>query len=163
MNEPDEKVLTTVRKIFMEYLNRKNYRKTKERFIILDEIYRVNGHFDIDSLYTQMSIRRVHVSKATIYNTVELLMDCNLVTRHQFGRNCAQYECSYEFKQHDHFIDLSTGAVFEYCDPRIMEIQKSVEEMFDVDVAYHSLIFYGTKKKHKRKRIGAGERIIIDN
>ena len=163
MNELDENILTAVRKIFTDYLQRHNYRKTNERFLILDEIYSINGHFDIDSLYTQMSERRLHVSKATIYNTVELLMDCNLLTRHQFGRNCAQYERSFEFKQHDHFVDLATGAVFEYCDPRIMEIQKSVEEMFDVDVAYHSLTFYGTKKKHKRKRIGGGERIIIDN
>ena len=94
-----------------------------------------------------MKNHKYRVSRATLYNTIELLLDCELVIKHQFGNNCAQYERSYKFRQHDHFVDLDTGEVLEYCDPRLLEIQKTIEETLGVEVTHHSLIFYGHKKK----------------
>ena len=146
MKDSFDNTYLAVKKIFIDYLQRRKLRKTPERFAILKEIYSTNGHFDIDSLYNRMKDNKYRVSRATLYNTIDLLLDCGLVIKHQFGHNCAQYERSYKFRQHDHFIDIETENVMEFCDPRLLEIQRSIEEQLGVEITHHSLIFYGHKK-----------------
>ncbi len=71
-----------------------------------------------------MKNNKYRVSRATLYNTIELLLDCNLLIKHNFGNNCAQFERSLRFDKHDHFICTQTGDVKEFYDPRIIEIKK---------------------------------------
>ncbi len=137
------KTRDTVKSIFTEYLVKNNHRKTSERFAILDEIYIQNDHFDVDTLYRLMKNKNYQVSRATLYNTIDLLLDCKLIVKHQFGRNITHYEKAFANAQHDHLIDTVSGKIVEFYDPRIREIIEDACLKNNFKLSHHTLYIYG--------------------
>ncbi|WP_321335512.1 transcriptional repressor [uncultured Bacteroides sp.] len=151
-----QNVKETVRQIFTEYLNANGHRKTPERYAILDTIYSIDGHFDIDSLYSQMmNQENFRVSRATLYNTIILLINARLVIKHQFG-NSSQYEKSYNRETHHHLICTQCGRVTELKND---VLQNAIEttRLNRFQLSHYSLYIYGLCAKcdraNKRKKV----------
>jgi len=142
---PDQ--LEEVHRLFTEFLRTRGQRRTPERMAVLDAVYTADGHFDAETLYGVLKEGPVHVSRATVYNTLELLSECDLVARHQFGNKQAKYERSYSFRQHDHLICTDCGELFEFCDPRLQEVQEMVAEVFGFEISHHALHMYGSCRR----------------
>ena len=147
--------IATIKDVLKQYLQDKGFRNTPERYTILEEIYNMEHHFNVDDLYLLMMQKKYHVSKATIYNTIEIFLDAGLFRKHQFGektQSSSSYEKSYFDKQHDHLViyksdtDKEIEEIIEFCDPRIQGIKESIEKAFGVSIDTHSLYFYGHKK-----------------
>ena len=121
----DDKLRTAARATLTEYLKAKRLRKTPERYAILDKVCEMNKHFDIEALYAAIEGDGYHVSRATIYNTMELLTDCGIVRRHQFGTQPAQYERVSATVNHLHLICQQCGKIKEVKDPELVSFMNS--------------------------------------
>ncbi|RGN48171.1 MULTISPECIES: Fur family transcriptional regulator [unclassified Bacteroides] len=142
----DKNVKETVRQIFTEYLETNGHRKTPERFAILDTIYSINGHFDIDMLYSQMmNQENFRVSRATLYNTIILLMDAKLVIKHLFG-NSSQYEKSFNIETHHHLICTQCGKVTEFQNETLKAAIANTK-LNRFQMSHYSLYIYGICSK----------------
>ena len=143
MSSLPKEQLEEVKKVFSAFLKKRGKRQTPERFSVLEAVYATPDHMDADELYLRLKQQGARVSRATVYNTLELLIDCDLVVRHQFGKNQAKYERAYSYWQHDHLICMDCNELLEFCDPRLQSIQEMVAEIYQFDITHHSLNMYG--------------------
>ena len=141
----EDGVKETVRGTFEQYLQNKGFRKTQERFAILDAIYSIDGHFTLEELMDIMNASKFHVSRATLYNTMDLLADAHLVIRHKFD-NSAQYEKSFNMTTHFHRICMSCGCVTEVRDEKLRRVIESAHSR-GFTIAHTSLYMYGMCSK----------------
>ena len=109
----EAKVYTEIRALFTEYLTEKKLRKTEERYAIFKEICAFPGHFDVCMLSDRFEQDNFHVSKATLYNTLDVLVDAGLVVRHQITVQSVQYELRIYADTHLHLVCTRCGTMRE--------------------------------------------------
>ena len=129
-----------------QYLKDQNLRQTPERYIVLKYIYKINTHFDIDYLYSFIN-KKEKISKATIYNNLEIFVKAKLIKQLQFNNNKILYEKSLQKRQHDHLICNDCGKINEFCDPRIQNILSGIEKTTNFQIESHSLNVFGNCNK----------------
>jgi Fur family ferric uptake transcriptional regulator len=137
-------------RILTEYLTQQKLRKTDERYAILEQICLFPSHFDIGKLYDCLDRMNFHVSKATLYNTLEILLAADLIVKHQFTAKSVQYELKALAETHSHLICSICGAVREFRDSSLKKDVKKLK-VSKFTPMFHTLYVYGICSKCKYK------------
>jgi len=116
----------TARQLFSSFLKAGDYRITPERFIILDAVLSSKGHFDADELYLNMKSAGQKVSRATVYNTLELLLESGFISKYRFSDNHSRYEKVFGRPHHDHLICLECGEITEFVSDKVSLVQTEI-------------------------------------
>lgn len=142
--------------IFISYLKKEKHRITPERFEVLDAALEYAGHFSADALFIALKNNKSKVSRATVYNTLELLEKCNLLRGRNFSRSTKQYESNLKKQNHDHLICVDCGKIVEFMNPSIDKIQKQIckDLGFEAPASYSFNIFTRCKNKNNCKHYG---------
>ena len=124
----------------------KGVKLTEQRKIIAKIMSESHDHPDVDELYNRVSKIDSKISIATVYRTVKLFEEFEILAKHEFKGGKARYEQLNE-SHHDHLIDIKSGEIIEFVDQEIEKLQKKVAEKYGYDLVDHKLELYGVKKK----------------
>lgn len=119
--------METVKQVLTSYLELNKFRKTPERFTILEAVYSISGHFTLDELSEKL-IKEYNfpVSRATLYNTLKLFMELRLVVRHRL-QSTTRYEACYDNNSHSHQVCTICGKVSELKSPMVAKVVQQVQ------------------------------------
>jgi Fur family ferric uptake transcriptional regulator len=135
--------------IFKAFLKQGKNRITPERFEVLDAAIEHDGHFGADDLYVKMKNSNSSVSRATVYNTLELLAQCDLIIKRNFGDKMTRFESNFKKQNHDHLICVDCGRIIEFTDPRIKKMPQEICDNFDFEFHSYSFNIFGRCKNKK--------------
>lgn len=146
--------LKEAEEIFKTYLKENQHRITNERFEIMKYALEYKGHFGADDLFLAMKQKDSNISRATVYNTLELLVDCGLLYKRQFGDNINRYESAFERSQHDHLICKDCGKIHEFTHPKIQEIINELSKELNFEISSYTFNIFGKcKNSHNCEKV----------
>jgi Fur family transcriptional regulator, ferric uptake regulator len=125
--------------VFKNYLNSKGLKFTPERSLILDAVFSMNGHFDVEKVYDRLHKKNKTISAATIYRSLPHLIDAGLIREVLRCKNRPQYEVNLGRAHHDHLLCLKCGRVLEFRDDDIEKLQDKVCRKFHFEPVEHRL------------------------
>lgn len=131
---------------FADFLKKKMYRNTQERFLVLERLAELDKHFSADELYIIINSSGLKISRATIYSTLDLLTKCNILTKHRFQGESAHFELSSRKPNHDHLICVECGHIIEFNEEQLYNIGKNVCNKFDFIPMKYSMQIFGVCK-----------------
>ena len=144
--------ISAAKETLSKYLAERKLRPTRERFLLLEEIMKTNDHFDADELFASLGAKGLKASRATVYNTLDLLAECGLISKYRFGENHSRYEKAFGRPRHDHLICLECGDIIEFVNEKLDDIQKEVCEERKFKLQNSTLQIFGVCSKCQIKR-----------
>jgi Fur family ferric uptake transcriptional regulator len=115
----------------------------------MDAALEYDGHFGADELYILMKNQHSRVSRATVYKTLELLVQCDLISKRNFGDNMTRYESSYKRQNHDHLICMDCGRIVEFINRKVKELPLEISEELGFEVESYSFNIFARCKNVK--------------
>ncbi|HOT82001.1 MAG: transcriptional repressor [Rhodospirillales bacterium] len=120
----------------------KGMKMTGQRRVIARVLSEAQDHPDVEEVYRRAVQVDPHISIATVYRTVRLLEEANILERHDFGDGRSRYEEASD-EHHDHLIDIQSGRVVEFRSPEIEALQREIAERFGFRLMGHRLELFG--------------------
>jgi Fur family ferric uptake transcriptional regulator len=138
---------------FKRKLSEKNYKFTKQRELIIDTIItKGSWHFTAEDLFEELRKKDSEIGMATVYRTIELLKDLNIIHVLDFNEESRKYELVLEDSHHHHLICKECGKLIEFNDQDIDYFEKELEKKYDFKVTEHKLSFYGYCSECRKKK-----------
>jgi Fur family ferric uptake transcriptional regulator len=131
------------RSVFAAFLAGKRLKLTRQRDAVIREIFGGGGHFEAEDLVETLKRKRARVSRATVYRTLELLQECRLVEKVNFGTTRSFYEHIQPGEHHDHIICTRCNLVIEFVDERIEKLQEEICARYGIRLQSHSMRLFG--------------------
>jgi Fur family ferric uptake transcriptional regulator len=138
---------------FREYIREKGLRNTPERETIIDEIFAIHDHFDVDELYLRLRNKGKMISKASLYRTIPLLIDSGLIKEVYFEDGHLHYEHIYGHKHHCHLRCVSCGRIVEFADDAVRAIQARIGKQYGFAITTHRFELLGYCPQCKQAQI----------
>jgi Fur family ferric uptake transcriptional regulator len=135
----------------IEICMRKGLRMTGQRRVIAEVLDRAEDHPDVEELHRRAAEIDPRVSLATVYRTVKLFQDNDIIERHDFRAGRSRYEAAPE-RHHDHLIDVTSGKVIEFANPEIERLQNRIASELGFRLVGHRLELYGVPVKEGRAK-----------
>jgi Fur family transcriptional regulator, ferric uptake regulator len=135
--------------ILREFLKKGQNRITPERFEVMDSALDYDGHFGADDLYVIMKNKKSRVSRATVYKTLELLVQCDLLSKRNFGDNMTRYESSFKKQIHDHLICMDCGRIVEFTNSSLENIPQQLSKNLGFNFENYSFNIFARCKNIK--------------
>ncbi len=121
---------------------------TGQRKVILKVLSKANDHPSVEDVYDRAKKVDQSISIATVYRTLSLLDELDLVTRHEFQEGYSRYEVNLD--HHHHLVDLETGKVLEFQNDELEKLKVKIAKDLGYDLVDHRLELYGKKLKKKK-------------
>jgi Fur family transcriptional regulator, ferric uptake regulator len=125
------------------YMTRRGLRSTEQRRVIVDTFVGAQGHLTIEELLTLVKKRDPRIGYATVYRTLKMLAESGIANELHFGDGFSRYELREALSHHDHLICTACGAIIEFEEPAIEQIQERVAARYDFVVTSHRHELYG--------------------
>ena len=137
------------KELFTEFLKNEKNRITPERFEVMESALDYEGHFGADDLYIVMKNLKLTVSRATVYKTLELLVQCKLISKRNFGDNLTRYESNFKRQIHDHLICVDVDRILYFVNPKLSKLPNKISDALGFDLSSHSLNIFARCKETK--------------
>jgi Fur family ferric uptake transcriptional regulator len=122
---------------------------TGQRKVILKILDEAKDHPSVEDVYDRAKGEDASISIATVYRTLSLLDELDLVIRHEFQEGYSRYELNWD--HHHHLIDLDSGEVIEFQNSQLEKLKVKIAEELGYDLIDHRLELYGKKLKKGKK------------
>ena len=139
----DQKLLNR----FKEALKKEGLKYTPQRTAVLEEIIKDKGHRESEEIYLALKKSGQHVSRATIYRTMDILVNNGFARKMNLGDGRARYESKVNSPHHDHLVCMDCGLIVEFMDQQIEDLQDEIAIQYEFQLKRHIHQLFGLCKK----------------
>ena len=139
----DQKLLNR----FKEALKKEGLKYTPQRTAVLEEIIKDKGHRESEEIYLALKKRGQHVSRATVYRTMDILVNNGFARKMNLGDGRARYESKVNSPHHDHLVCMDCGLIVEFMDQKIEDLQDEIAIQYEFQLKRHIHQLFGLCKE----------------